>query len=325
MLRGDPISGVASTSSRLRSTTTATAVDSQANGQAIRQTSPFPTSSFSFSFPGYEGFFDIAGNATIQPTDFDGSSVHDKSGISSGRPYSPIDSPPSAAETYSGLHAGNTSLDGFTGVAGSLGGIDESGMPMQFLGMMYPQTYDASGYPQQQYTHVDPTQLLGMDHEARFSTSFHPSPSSDGWANGFNSSTTASPEPYVTSSSSTPPMDGGGRATTDRKLNAVKRSTQDTSSGDSSSTVKKKGAGNSSVPSNQSLLRSSSTTPDSSTATPGANGTTGNFSEDGDQVPTVCTNCRTTNTPLWRRDPEGQPLCKFSLCYSVMFQCGVSH
>jgi GATA-binding protein len=25
--------------------------------------------------------------------------------------------------------------------------------------------------------------------------------------------------------------------------------------------------------------------------------------------PTVCTNCNTTKTPLWRRDPEGQPLC----------------
>ncbi|EIW70759.1 hypothetical protein TREMEDRAFT_73557 [Tremella mesenterica DSM 1558] len=27
------------------------------------------------------------------------------------------------------------------------------------------------------------------------------------------------------------------------------------------------------------------------------------------ETPTVCTNCQTTNTPLWRRDPEGQPLC----------------
>lgn len=32
--------------------------------------------------------------------------------------------------------------------------------------------------------------------------------------------------------------------------------------------------------------------------------------DDGDASPTVCTNCATTNTPLWRRDPEGQPLCK---------------
>ncbi|KAF8587979.1 glucocorticoid receptor-like (DNA-binding domain) [Ramaria rubella] len=31
--------------------------------------------------------------------------------------------------------------------------------------------------------------------------------------------------------------------------------------------------------------------------------------EDGSEVATVCTNCQTTTTPLWRRDPEGQPLC----------------
>lgn len=27
------------------------------------------------------------------------------------------------------------------------------------------------------------------------------------------------------------------------------------------------------------------------------------------EVTTTCTNCHTTNTPLWRRNPEGQPLC----------------
>lgn len=40
---------------------------------------------------------------------------------------------------------------------------------------------------------------------------------------------------------------------------------------------------------------------------------------DGD-VPTICSNCNTTNTPLWRRDPEGQPLCNacglFYVCLS---------
>ncbi len=32
----------------------------------------------------------------------------------------------------------------------------------------------------------------------------------------------------------------------------------------------------------------------------------------GGETPTVCTNCHTTNTPLWRRDPDGQPLCNVS-------------
>lgn len=32
-------------------------------------------------------------------------------------------------------------------------------------------------------------------------------------------------------------------------------------------------------------------------------------SKPGDQQPTTCTNCLTQTTPLWRRNPEGQPLC----------------
>lgn len=36
-------------------------------------------------------------------------------------------------------------------------------------------------------------------------------------------------------------------------------------------------------------------------------GRSGNGEEEA--TPTVCTNCQTTNTPLWRRDPDGQPLC----------------
>jgi hypothetical protein len=33
----------------------------------------------------------------------------------------------------------------------------------------------------------------------------------------------------------------------------------------------------------------------------------------GGEIPTMCTNCQTTNTPLWRRDPDGQPLCNVSI------------
>ncbi len=35
----------------------------------------------------------------------------------------------------------------------------------------------------------------------------------------------------------------------------------------------------------------------------------GELDGDGRPPPTVCSNCHTTKTPLWRRDPEGQPLC----------------
>ena len=47
-------------------------------------------------------------------------------------------------------------------------------------------------------------------------------------------------------------------------------------------------------------------TPESSNGTGGAPRAAG---EEGDAAPTVCTNCQTTITPLWRRDPDGQPLC----------------
>ena len=35
----------------------------------------------------------------------------------------------------------------------------------------------------------------------------------------------------------------------------------------------------------------------------------GSKSGEGSSVPTTCTNCFTQTTPLWRRDPEGHPLC----------------
>ncbi|RHZ89162.1 hypothetical protein Glove_18g50 [Diversispora epigaea] len=39
------------------------------------------------------------------------------------------------------------------------------------------------------------------------------------------------------------------------------------------------------------------------------NNNTNNSSSSKNTIPTTCTNCHTQTTPLWRRNPEGQPLC----------------
>ncbi|CED85493.1 GATA-4/5/6 transcription factors [Phaffia rhodozyma] len=44
----------------------------------------------------------------------------------------------------------------------------------------------------------------------------------------------------------------------------------------------------------------------SSTASASTGGATGG---QAGEPPTICSNCHTTNTPLWRRDPDGNPLC----------------
>ncbi|OBZ68282.1 hypothetical protein A0H81_11975 [Grifola frondosa] len=159
------------------------------------------------------------------------------------------------------------------------------------LNTLYPALLDHNsfGYP---VTHVDPTQILPVEHSEGPFQSFHPSPSSDGWGNGVNSSSNASPEPYNTSNASTPPSaeNGASARHPPRKIASSKRVSQDSASrGAAAGPAQRKGS------------------------TPEASGVSGQHarisSEDGEQSPTVCTNCQTTNTPLWRRDPDGQPLC----------------
>jgi len=146
------------------------------------------------------------------------------------------------------------------------------------------------------YTHVDPTQILPPEHGDAAFHSFHPSPSSDGWV---NSSSTASPEPYNTSNASSPlSMEGTSTSRNQpRKFASTKRV----------DAQRKKSLPN---PSSFSGLRSATSTPDLTSAAEGSGGLAGRGgSDDGDSITTCCTNCQTTNTPLWRRDPDGQPLC----------------
>lgn len=70
---------------------------------------------------------------------------------------------------------------------------------------------------------------------------------------------------------------------------------------------------NASVNNNGSIKNINSTSSPSSPTIPkdggNNNNSNSNSSSSKNSIPTTCTNCHTQTTPLWRRNPEGQPLC----------------
>jgi hypothetical protein len=275
----------------------------------------FPSAQFNFTVPGYDGFFDLQATHSL-PYDYphilttvDGSrhvpSYHENPhSVLTTTSYSPHTSPPLA--TDEGLSAAAVAAS--AAVAESyarlnLAGVDDAGMGYSnMFGIMY--NNEAPNLSHQPFTHVDPTQILPVEHGENGFQNLHPSPSSDGWGNGFASSTAASPEPRDGSNASTPPSaESLSTRQGVRKIVSTKR-IQDAVVR-SAIARKKSTAGSDPPPTTQ--LRSSTSTPDLTSAVGGGDPK----SEDGETAPTICTNCQTTNTPLWRRDPEGQPLCKW--------------
>lgn len=273
----------------------------------------FPSTTFNFTFPNYDTYFEMPNNvssfssplATSRDKHFqcDTFTETEPSSLASST-YSPTKDSPSipheglsaaaaaasaaVAEGYAQLHAAN------------LANLDDSRLDYQhFMGFMYPHVETSTGFNQQiPFTHVDPTQILTAENNDSAQQSFHPSPSSDGW--GLNSSANDSPEPYNVSAASTPPSVDGCVNTNNRhltrKIASTKRVTLELQ--------RRKPTANSGQGTIAEGLRSSNSTPDL-TSIPHSKG----GSEDGEPTTTICRNCRTTNTPLWRRDPEGQPLC----------------
>ncbi|EMD37831.1 hypothetical protein CERSUDRAFT_114478 [Gelatoporia subvermispora B] len=261
--------------------------------------SPFPTGSFNFTFPSsYDTFFDLSGavsnmhssnlSSTLPPTSHHRSydvSFSESMQSSLNETYSPTGGHNDNRLSAAAAAASAAVAEGYAQLNVANLGMDDSSLDYhRLVSMMYPGPLD-SGSTLGPFTHVDPTQILPLDNSENAFQSFHASPSSDGWGNGVNSSSNASPEPYNTSNASTPPsaentVSGRGQV---RKIASSKRVSQDISARGGSGAQRK--------------------------PTPESSGQNLKGGDDGDQPPTVCTNCQTTNTPLWRRDPEGQPLC----------------
>ncbi|KAG6334213.1 hypothetical protein ID866_4871, partial [Astraeus odoratus] len=271
----------------------------------------FPSTTFNFSCPPFDGMFDLPSHGSSVVTDFSHmlhasddvgpSDLHFRNSAPhslNGATYTPsVGSPPGVNEGLSSAASNPTIVESYAQPNPGNFLRDDSLDYHQILGL--PFSLDAGvGFT---YTHVDPTQILPVEHGGEnVLQSYQASPSSD-WGNGVATSTTASPEPYVTSNASSPPsLDGiphSGARTQSRKMTSTKRVAPDMQR-------KKSVSGAHAIADS----RSSTSTPDLTTEGSNIAATKGS-SDDGDQAPTSCTNCQTTNTPLWRRDPEGQPLC----------------
>jgi GATA-binding protein len=268
----------------------------------------FPPSSFNFSFPNY--LFGMPGaasthsvNQQYSPNTTYGnprSSNHNCNLYLSTSAPSSEGLSPAAVAASAAMRESYAHLNAVTGADD----VDYN----QIMGLVYPNL-------DSQY--VDPTQILSVnqvDSSNSAFTNFHASPSSDEWGNGVNSSH-ASPEPFNGSNASTPPsaesqpagqqphQSGRGAASTNltNKYMSLQQGARDVH--------RKKSL---SIPGNSPVSAENRSTPSTPEIMTGEGFTTTSGSkssgDDGD-APTSCTNCKTTNTPLWRRDPEGHPLC----------------
>lgn len=284
----------------------------------------FPNTAFTFSVPGsYEAFFDInaaSGNTPNPASTSGGSSELDLASADIGSAYlqalhAMLDHGVLDETTRAmlGPNLGSEGTDPIASIAAIQAGLlqPENAFDFQQLMQQYLHT-NATANP---FTHINPTHVLG----ANSSSAPHPLATS-GTLSDFSSPTGMSPSVHASQMPQNPgptkpmPKIVGGksisfgqkpqpvRSNSSPNLAALKLGALAGIKGND--TAKSKHAGGDRSLHDRQGHKSGPSTPSSEDL----GGAVMNASE----TPTHCSNCQTTKTPLWRRDPEGQPLCNVS-------------
>ncbi|KAJ9094496.1 hypothetical protein QFC21_006036 [Naganishia friedmannii] len=279
----------------------------------------FPNTAFTFSVPGsYEAFFDINAASVNTPNpshatagnaiDRDSQSTNDMNqaylhALQNMFNQGLLD------ESNRALFGNNVDgVDSMTSMAAIQAGLMQPDNAVDFQQLM--QQYLHTNAAANPFTHINPAQVLGTN----FNTAIHPLAAS-GTLSNFSSPTGLSPSVYnpqppqnlgptkplpkavggkpLASTSKSLPM----RSNSSPNLAALKlAATSRIMKGEATNDVAERGTTGS-----KQGYKSGPNTPSSEDAGGNVLGTS--------ETPTHCSNCQTTNTPLWRRDPEGQPLC----------------
>jgi GATA-binding protein len=283
----------------------------------------FPNTAFTFSVPGsYEAFFDINAASTNTPN-----MSHPTAGNSSAREHQPSNDMSQAYlhalqnmfnqgildESNRALFGNNVDgMDPLTSMAAMQAGLMQPDNAVDFQHLM--QQYLHTNATANPFTHINPAQVLGPN----FNNAIHPLAAS-GTLSNFSSPTGMSPSVYIPQPQQNlgptkplPKAVGGKpsagtpkplpvRSNSSPNLVALKltASSRVSKGGEAANDGNEKG-----VTGSKQGHKFDPNTPSSEDAGGNILGTS--------ETPTHCSNCQTTNTPLWRRDPEGQPLCNVS-------------
>lgn len=283
----------------------------------------FPNTAFTFSVPGsYEAFFDINAASANTPNQLQATA-----GNAIDRERQPSNDMSQAYlhalqnmfnqgildESNRALFENSVdSVDSLTSMAAMQAGLMQPDTAVDFQQLM--QQYLHTNATANPFTHINPAQVLGPN----FNTAIHPLAAS-GTLSNFSSPTGMSPSVHIPQPSQnlgpTKPLPKvvGGKplASTSKPLPVRSNSSPNLVALKlaASSRVSKGGEAANDAPEKGAIgfKHSHKSGPN----TPSSEDAGGNVLSTS-ETPTHCSNCQTTNTPLWRRDPEGQPLCNVS-------------